>query len=573
VGGAAQVACEAEGRAIAQDWTVNDRAAIEQAFLATDVSSVDETWARVQTSMDAYAQTWTDLRTNACVATRVAHEKDPADYAALVECLDEHRTTFATLVDTWHTPTRAQVGGAAVAAAYLPPLETCSEATLLAARVRLPDDPATREQVRALRHRLDRIQALSLALDYEAGQREAEAVLVEAEALGWPPLVAETRMQLAYLLQKLGRLDEAHAAMKEAFAEAGEAGHDLVALQAANGLTMMVGHRLARPESGLVWSEFTRVLIGRLGLGGSLYEGDYHDYVGVLLDDLGEYQAALDSYGRALELREASLGPYNLEVATSLDHLGVTHITLGHTVEARAYVERALAIRVQLLGPEHSRVAGTLDNLSVVLHAEGKYDEARATLERSLAIWRSVLGPDHIDVALPLANLGAVQLEQGDCAAALETFKSALAIEEATLGSDHPTIAGTLANMAQSQRHLGDLEGALANYGRAIEIYERQLGPNHPRFVMTRYRYGTVLALAGRHQEARVQLEQSLAVGLTQESVAPEEIAGIRFALAQSLWELGERDLAREQAATARGLLAVDDPQLEKIAAWSSEHE
>jgi tetratricopeptide (TPR) repeat protein/predicted Ser/Thr protein kinase len=570
---ATEAACEVEGRAIAQDWTANDRAAIEQAFFATDVSSVGETWARVQSSMDAYAQAWTALRTNACVEARVTHERDPADYAALVECLDEHRTTFATMVDTWHTPTRAQVGGAAVTAAYLPPLSSCSEPALLAARVRLPDDPATREQVRALRHRLERAQALSLALDYEAGQREAEAVLVEAEALGWPPLVAESRMQLAYLLQKLGRFDDAHAAMKKAFTEAGEAGHDLVALEAASGLTTLVGHRLARPESGLVWSEFSRVLIGRLGLGGSLYEGEYHDNVGVLRDDLGEYQAALDSYRRALELREASLGPYNLEVATSLDHLGVTLVTLGHTVEARAYVERALAIRVQLLGPEHQRVAGTLDNLAVVMHAEGKYDEARATLERSLAIWRSVLGPDHIDVALPLSNLGAVQLEQNDCAAALETFKAALAIEEAALGSDHPTIAGTLANMAQAQRWLDDLEGTLANYGRAIEIWERHLGPNHPRFAFNGYQYGTALALAGRHEEARVQFERALAVGLTRESSSPEEIAATRFALAQSLWELGERDLAREQAALARGLLAADDPQLETIAAWSSEHE
>jgi tetratricopeptide (TPR) repeat protein len=183
-----------------------------------------------------------------------------------------------------------------------------------------------------------------------------------------------------------------------------------------------------------------------------------------------------------------------------------------------------------------------------------------------------VLGPDHIDTALPLANLGAVQLEQGDCAAALETFKSALAIEEAALGSDHPTIAGTLANMAQAQKWLGDLEGMVSNHARAIEILERHLEPNHPRFASNRYQYGIALALAGRHEEARVQLERSLAIGLTEESVTPEEIAATRFALAQSLWELGERNPAGEQAAIARGLLAADDPQLENIDAWASEH-
>jgi tetratricopeptide (TPR) repeat protein/predicted Ser/Thr protein kinase len=569
---ATQASCEAEGQAIAEDWTADDRAAIERAFLVSGVSSVGETWTRVESSMDAYAQAWTALRTSACVETRVTHERDEADYAALAECLDEHRTTFATLVDTWHAPTRRQVGNAAVSASYLPTLASCSDPRLLAARVRLPDDPATREQVTALRRRLDQVNALSLALDYETGEREVEAVLVEAEALGWPPLVAETRLQLAHILRNLGHFDAAEAAMKQAFAEAGEAGHDLVALEAASNLTFVVGHRLGRSDSGLVWSEFTRMLIGRLGLEGTIYEGDYHDSVGILRDDLGEYQAAVESYGRALELREASLGSDNLEVASSLDHLGVTFITLNDTEKARAYIERALAIRLQLLGPEHARVAGTLDNLAVVFHAEGKFEEARATLERSLAIWRAVLGPDHIDVASTLANLAAIQLELGDCAAALENFKSVLAIQEAVLGPDHVDVAGTLANMAQAQRWLGDLDGMLLNYGRAMEMWERHLGPNHPRLVFNGYQYGTGLALAGRHQDARVQFERALAIGLTAESTTPDEIANTRFALGQSLWELGERELAREQVATAQGLLAVDDPLLEQIVAWSREH-
>jgi serine/threonine-protein kinase len=361
--------------------------------------------------------------------------------------------------------------------------------------------------------------------------------------------------------------------MQQAFIEAGEAGHDLVALEAASTLVYLVGHRMGRPESGLAWSDVTRMLIGRLGLAGSLQEGEYFDNLGILRDDLGEYQAALDDYGRGLELREGKLGPENLEVALSLDHLGVTHLTLGHTKEARALIERALAIREQLLGPEHALVAGTLDNLGTVFFEESKYDEAIATFERSLAIWRALLGPEHIDTAIPLGNLGAVQLEQGDCAAALETFKSVLAIQEAALGRDHHDLAGSLANMAQAQRHLGEIEGALANYGRAIELLETKLGREHPRLVFHGHHYGTLLALAGRHEEARVQLERSLAIGLEDESSTPETIASTRFALAKSLWELGEREQGRAEAEVARGLLGGDDPVLRQIVAWLHEHE
>ena len=128
----ARAACEAEGRAIADDWTDDDRTTIEQAFLASDLGSAGETWTRAESTMDAYAQAWTELRTRACLETRVDRTRDGDEYDAMAECLDEHRTTFATLIDTWHEPERRQIAAAASAANYLPPLSTCSDAALLA---------------------------------------------------------------------------------------------------------------------------------------------------------------------------------------------------------------------------------------------------------------------------------------------------------------------------------------------------------------------------------------------------------------------------------------------------------
>ncbi|MFV8755157.1 tetratricopeptide repeat protein [Nannocystaceae bacterium ST9] len=570
---AARTACELEGRAIADDWTDDDRRAIEQAFLASELDSAGETWTRVQRAMDAYAQTWTELRTQACVETRVEARRDPSDYAALAECLDEHRTTFATLVDTWHAPTRRQVAGASSAAGYLPALSTCADPALLAARVRMPDDLATRERVIALRHRLERVRALGLTLDYEAGRSEAAAVLSEAQALAWKPLVAEARLALARMHENLGDYDEARTSMTLAFDDAGEAGHDLLALEAANALVYLVGHRLAKPESGLVWSEVSGMLIARLGLTGSLHEARRLDQLGVLRDDLGEYTLALDLYERALAIREARLGPDNLTVALSLDHLGGTHRTLDHNHDARVLLERALAIREDLLGPEHVDVAAVLDNLGGVQFSENDYDEARATFERSLAIWTALLGPDHIDVTIPLGNLGALQIQQGEYSQAIATFERVLKIQEATLGSEHTALVNTIGNMAQARRLHGDLEGALLDYRRAIGLLERNLGPDHPGLVFHLHHYGVALAEAGEHEQARVQLERVLAIELTDEASTPGMIATTRFALADSLWQLGEHERAREQAASARGLLPGDDGLLAEILAWQAAHE
>jgi tetratricopeptide (TPR) repeat protein/predicted Ser/Thr protein kinase len=573
---ATRAACEAEGRAIADDWSADDRDVIERAFVAIDPSAGLETWVRVQSSMAAYAETWTQLRTSACVDAHgepAEPARRPIDYAALTDCLDEHRTTFATLVDTWREPERAQVFAAASAAASLPVLSTCSDPALLAARARLPDDTDTRASVKSLRHRLERIRALALALDYEVGLREAEVVLSEAEALGWPPLVAEARLELAHMLQYLGRFDEAHVAMRQAFGEAGEAGHDRVALEAATSLIYVVGHQLAKPEPGLVWSEITGMLIGRLGLAGSLHEAEWLDKTGIVRDDLGEYEAAFDLYRRAHELRELRLGPNNLKVALSLDHLGVTQYTLGRIPEARVLFERVLMIREDLLGPEHAEVAGALDNLGTVQFAESRYDEAKASFERSLAIWTAILGPENIEVARPRGNLGAVLLEQGDCAAALDEFEAVLAIQEASLRPDHPDLVPTLANMAQAQRHLGDLEGALVNHRRAVELLESNFGPDHPRLGFHGFHYANALALAGQHEAARVQFERALPIQLEDAAMTPGEIATTRFALARTLWALAEHEPAREQARLAHPLLASDDPLAADITVWLAEHE
>lgn len=92
----------------------------------------------------------------------------------------------------------------------------------------------------------------------------------------------------------------------------------------------------------------------------------------------------------------------------------------------------------------------------------------------------------------------------------------------------------------ERQRNLGELEGAIASYSRATELLERHLGAKHPRLVFMGQKYAAALALAGRHEEARVELERSLAIGLTDEGTTPDDIADIRFALARSLWALGE---------------------------------
>jgi tetratricopeptide (TPR) repeat protein len=66
---------------------------------------------------------------------------------------------------------------------------------------------------------------------------------------------------------------------------------------------------------------------------------------------------ALSFYERALAIREKALGPWHLDVATSLNNLAELHRESGDYARAEPLYQRALAIQEKALGREHPDVA------------------------------------------------------------------------------------------------------------------------------------------------------------------------------------------------------------------------
>ena len=105
---------------------------------------------------------------------------------------------------------------------------------------------------------------LVLAGRAEAGLAEAERVQAEVDALGWPPLVAETKVRIADATAGLGRMDEAEAIYRDAYYAAGSAAADLTAAEAATHLTHIVGVELVHPREGFEWAEQARMHLARV---------------------------------------------------------------------------------------------------------------------------------------------------------------------------------------------------------------------------------------------------------------------------------------------------------------------
>lgn len=187
----------------------------------------------------------------------------------------------------------------------------------------------------------------------------------------------------------------------------------------------------------------------------------------------GYMQAAQEYYHQALAIRER-LAPNSLDVAASLDYLGIHAIVRGDLQGAQDYITRALTIQ-EHLAPNSLDVAFSINHLGTVAASGGDIKAAKEYYNRALTI-RERLAPNSLDVASTLNNLGSVASHRGDLNAAHDYYSRALAIRE-RLAPNSLAVAHSNNSLGILAADRGDLKVAQSYYLRALKIQER-IAPN-----------------------------------------------------------------------------------------------
>ena len=319
-----------------------------------------------------------------------------------------------------------------------------------------------------------------------------------------------------------GRYDDAEREARTLLAEA-EATHGRDSLEAAKILDYLV-EALSRvgksriPES----QEFADRLVK---IKEKIFGPDHVEVaaslngMGLILLDIGNYQGAASAHRRALAIREKALGPEHGDVALSLHNLATALKDAGEYVEARSLYDRAISIKEKTFGPDRPTVANSVNSLANLLRDTGDYVGARSLYERALAIREKALGPDHPSVATTLnslANLLAVMAEFG---AARSLYERALSINEKALGPDHPNLGNNLNNLANVLQQMGDYAGAKPLYERTLALREKALGPDHPAVGQTLNNLALLLKATGDYARARSLHERD--IGLKEKALGP----------------------------------------------------
>ncbi|HEX8703798.1 MAG TPA: serine/threonine-protein kinase [Myxococcaceae bacterium] len=508
--------CASVQRQLDGVWDAGVKARVREAMLGSQLSYAPDTFSRVSTVLDDYAEGWVTQRREVCEFARQQAIQAQGLSVRREYCLERRRSQLRALTELLaRAPDRELVPKAVQVAQSLPPLEYCADVKALTAAVPPPEDPALRVKAESLQQELDGLEALLDAGKYKDALARADTLLSQAGQVGHMPLHARALFLAALARDGTGDYKGAEDLARQASVLAARSKELVVAARASGLVLFLTGYRQARHQDATLL---------KLGV----------DMAVELVDD-------------------------DLIRANAFNTQGILLSVQGRYEEARQQYERAVALREKVLGPEHPVVTPSLNNLGNVLEEMGRYEESRRMHERVLAIREKVLGPQHPDMASALGNLGNVLTSLGRYEEALAKHERALAVREQALGAEHPLVANTLTNLSDSLRTLGRYEESQRMIERALAIQEKALGAEHPRIAVTLYSFGLVLEGLGQYEQARQEYERTLAI---QEKALGAEhgdlgdpLSGLgRLAEAQGRYEEARQKYERALALREKGL-------------------
>lgn len=229
----------------------------------------------------------------------------------------------------------------------------------------------------------------------------------------------------------------------------------------------------------------------------------YPQYATLIPAFMDEYLVRRGHWDQAHHLHQLALNAAGDDVASrarALFGLGVIQHLKGDPAEAAAHLRQAL-----LLFVEHQDARGqayTLNTLGATSLATGDYEAAAHAWTAALKLFRLV--EDRRAEADTLGRLGVLQYETGAIAAA---FRSQSAARDACAELDDPVgHANALCFLGEIHRERGNFDESIRNITRAMALY----GDDRWNVAGARYFLGGTLRAAGRHADARVELDAAL---------------------------------------------------------------
>jgi tetratricopeptide (TPR) repeat protein len=256
---------------------------------------------------------------------------------------------------------------------------------------------------------------------------------------------------------------------------------------------------------------------------------------------LGDFAGAMDSYMKALRIREAlvAASPGDMQnrrdLAASYRKIGVQLIETREALRGMDYLRKGLAVHEQLAAnhPDdlelRQELAAAHNSLGLALEGSGDAAGALESHRKALALREALVAADPANeklrrsLSITHINLGRALVLSGDFQGGIASNRKALATCEALVAANPSNadyrrlLANTYQNDGDYRAILQDVDGALQSFRKKLSFDEQSLAEDPHNavarldFAYTRERLGDLLAKGDSHGEALSSYRMALA--------------------------------------------------------------
>lgn len=231
--------------------------------------------------------------------------------------------------------------------------------------------------------------------------------------------------------------------------------------------------------------------------------------LGDLYQDSGDYDASVDAYERALDIRQIDLsGEDDLALAEALYKLGLVNIKRDRFADAEVYLSQAVALYRSMVGDD-VRTAQALRHLAQAEEEVGRLDEAETHLREAYDVWSAVEAPDSTEAIRALERLVQALTRWGRYNEGVIAGQRLVALRENAEGRDSPDLIPSLVALGISQGFSGETEAAEAAFQRALNLAETWYGAEAGQTLAVWDSIGWLAWQSGDYEKAR-EIHQSL---------------------------------------------------------------
>jgi len=496
---ARRAACETQSATILEVWNDDARQQLREGLRATGVGFADDSVETLRPWLDAYAQAWQQGHTQVCMRSDVAQDWTSEQADRAMWCFEDRRLQLEAAVEQISGADAKAARRAVRIASYLDPVQACLDPNLLD---RLPAPPAKiRDAIRSIRRMLIESDHLRHGGHAAEALEQAREARVQAQRLGWPPLLASARMLEGRCLLESGLPTEASNALTDTYFEAADSGSIEVAFRAARSL-VKAHTALQHYREAEVWARHADTIASDKVDPGGLDEAEGHYLLTEVYRGLGDYAAAAVEGERAIAKRAATLGEQHPITAAAQRSLALVYLDQGRANDALSLAERAYTTWKDAVGPEHPAVASLAMLRGQATFALGRPDDARPLLREALDIYEAALPEGHPTTAATMFALGRVHVALGHLDDAQDAFDRAAAMLVARLGGKHRAVATGLLHASQLDLARGHYDAAAEKCTAAEEILRAALDAGHPELARATETLADVLLHDGRLDDA-----------------------------------------------------------------------